>query len=510
MQTHSRNDLKQICELLAPGRRWVYRSELSAAISRALVKTFTGLVFVTLLSLGFAVARWAGAGISSRIADWVLSLGGIVAAVLLIGGVIFGICTSQPSLAETAERLDLSLGSLNQIATTYDLANKGVSTCFAHEQIKVGIGLLRASCNSKPMLSTVDWKWRANTTRLLVVLMGIGAIELLPARFGSGTSRHSRNLLVTAQTEIVTQAEAQKRLQSQSNSQVPSDDDSSSMSFASVSGGSAETPGSSLLNSQSAVNIATAGSAGSASSKSDDAHISNSMQSKLSSKGSRLSSSKHVMGDRSAGSAATGEPADSDQETANSNVQTANPADALSGANGTASDAQPAATPSDSGNQKAETESNSTPQTNEPDNTSNGSKSRREGQSVPSNQASSAGQGDQPGHGRGDGNAQSKKSRGVGSVMLGTPVPDLVMGKLSTGTSAMSRRQIPPDPSNSESIRPADTRVHGSTVESQITRFDLLPSDAGDLASQYLIQLHASDSAAEAVPPSQPSGAISP
>jgi hypothetical protein len=91
------------------------------------------------------------------------------------------------------------------------------------------------------------------------------------------------------------------------------------------------------------------------------------------------------------------------------------------------------------------------------------------------------------------------------------------MGKLSPGTSTMSRREIPPDPSNSQSILPTDTSLHGSTVESQITRFDLPPTDGGDLASQYLIRLHSSDSAAESITnstaesasPSQPPGAIS-
>jgi hypothetical protein len=235
------------------------------------------------------------------------------------------------------------------------------------------------------------------------------------------------------------------------------------------------------------------------------------------SKPSRGGSSETSPEERSASTSTAGEPENSDKSQQNSDIQNGVATDGSSQDSGGKSDSQASPTPSDLGNPQRETGSNGPQQNGETDSSSSGSKSRREGQSASSNKANSAGHVDQPSHGRGDANSQNKKSRGVGSLTLGTAVPDLVIGKLLPGESTMSRREIPPNPSNSQSILPADTSLHGKTFESQMIRFDLPPADTGDLAAQYLIQLHSTNLASESTMESatgsaelsQPSGAIS-
>jgi len=95
-----------------------------------------------------------------------------------------------------------------------------------------------------------------------------------------------------------------------------------------------------------------------------------------------------------------------------------------------------------------------------------------------------------PGTGRG-GPTMPKKSRGTASLVLGTPIPDFVRGRLGPGTSKITRERVAPSPMPGEAVRGAEVQAHPQP-EPPSARFEL-PSDLGQVARTYLVSLHSSD-----------------
>lgn len=86
------------------------------------------------------------------------------------------------------------------------------------------------------------------------------------------------------------------------------------------------------------------------------------------------------------------------------------------------------------------------------------------------------------GNGRG-GPGDTKKTRGVGAVFLSVPIPDFLAGRLSSGTSRVTRTVVPPLQLAAQPPEPASAAREA--IEDPIRRFDIHPTDAAAV-SKYL------------------------
>jgi len=480
--------MQQFTEGLEQARRKLFRARLIVALKHGLERGAYGAVGGgAIFVLVAATAALSGLEWQGSVWLW----GGVLAFAGFLLAMIFTMLpawSSRPTLAETAERLDLCSGEHNTVATALNFVQREMSDIFAQAAIISGLNDLRQLASQAVAEDAYSVSRRGLLSCAAAVLL------LLVAGWSCSRFAPDRQTSLGTTSELAAHADLKRgpwedlRPEHQPNREVPMAANTLAVAATRQSGGKSE-PTPITQKEQSVPAKAGQMAAGSMMQTGQSGHsISQSAQSRGGAAKSQQSDKPKAPAKQSAKEASEKKPFPpngQEPDEANSSIHAGR-----SGRGG-----MPATQNSWSQRSFAadkETEEDQDDEEVEDQAEANTQRGGVQPHLKDRNQAPSRDLGissDQgkPGTGRG-GPTPPKKSRGTASLVLGIPVPDFVKGKLGPGTNKVTYERSDPLTMPGQSLTPVDVAAR-QRAEDFCPRFETVGAETA-LIKRSLIRLH--------------------